>query len=310
MTMPGAAPTNRTKKPSACSILRTSPILETLHPRKFQSLDFYAVSNITSEDFQSSEDQTVKKLDRLICIIASFVPAVFVWLAIERMRRFVHLMSDYGGSPWYSWCTPITDIVFKTVAYWPYVMYGGWLLLIPAMFGRPWCRKLRTGLIVYFLLSGPVLYGLCLEGLYHSEMMVLEAWSQTREEIRDLLKVTRQRYGEGDSTVQKTKTMEDELVKKGLYPVDNGKPAHGGDPHLIGLAEGVRRTESGEFIRILMNDNQVSFQSGPTNVWGYFYNETNRDQTLIAVQAAIAVATNAGHGITFEDLRDMSPTAK
>ena len=163
----------------------------------------------------------MKTWDRLICIIASFVPAVFVWLSTERLRRFLHLMSDYLGSPRYEWCTPITDFVFKTFAYWPYVVYVGWLLLIPAMFARPWCRKFRTGLIIYFIISGPVIYGLCLEGLYHSEMMVLETWGHNNEEIRALVQKNRQRLGDGNATVQESRIIEEELIKKGLLPFEH-----------------------------------------------------------------------------------------
>ena len=130
----------------------------------------------------------MKKPGRVLCVAVSFVPAIFIWLAFQRYNGFQELMSNYLGSPRYEWGTPISSFVFGTIRLWPFVAVLGWLLLVPAMFNKPWCRKLRVGLILCFILAGPLLYGICLEGLNHAEMMVLETWHGNNKDLTELAK--------------------------------------------------------------------------------------------------------------------------
>jgi hypothetical protein len=142
------------------------------------------------------------KSDRFICVLASLVPAAFVWLATQRHARFQELMSNYLGSPRYEWVTPVSDFVFKTIHYWPWVVILGWTLLVPAMFGKTWSRKFRVALTCVFLVLGPLLYGLCLEGLNHSQMNVLEMWHRSFQQMRERREQIHQQTPGGDSSTR------------------------------------------------------------------------------------------------------------
>ena len=136
---------------------------------------------------------------RSVCVAASLVPATFVWLSMQRVAQFRELMGHYLGSPRYEWVTPLSDFVFKTIQFWPSVAVLAWGLVIPAMFGRPWCLKLRLALTCCFLAVGPLLYGVCLEGLNHSQMCVLRVWDENRAEVQVQMREFRQQQGGGYS---------------------------------------------------------------------------------------------------------------
>ena len=142
----------------------------------------------------------MKKWDRLVCVLASFVPALFVWLAWQRQARFLEFMSQYLGSRRYQWATPISALVFDTIRFWPWVVVLGWVLLVPAMFGKAWCRRLRVTLTCAFCVLGPVLYGLCLEGLNHSQMNVLQVWDRSNQQLQERREAARKQTSAGDST--------------------------------------------------------------------------------------------------------------
>jgi len=79
---------------------------------------------------------------------------------------------------------PVTRVYWATVDYWPYMVLLGWLALIPAMFGRPWCAKLRRLLVWCYLILGIAFHLVCLEGQYPYAMQVFRAQARTIERLR------------------------------------------------------------------------------------------------------------------------------
>ena len=106
----------------------------------------------------------MKRCDRLICIACSFIPAVAVWMSYRRYDEFVSVFENllcFDRS-----FTFRTTFVLNTIHFWPLLVALGWGLLVPAMFSKPWAKKLRIVLSCCFIVLGPLLYTICVDGLF------------------------------------------------------------------------------------------------------------------------------------------------
>ena len=118
----------------------------------------------------------MKRSDRLLCIACSFVPAIAVWLSYLRYEEFISAFKNLlSFEP-----ALRTTFVLTTIRFWPYAVVLGWLLLVPAMFRNDWARKFRVVLTYCYLVLGPVLYAICLHGLFDAAMFVSSAVLQQR----------------------------------------------------------------------------------------------------------------------------------
>jgi hypothetical protein len=124
----------------------------------------------------------MKRFDRLLCIACSFVPAVAVWLSYRRYQEFVSAFQDVLSFD--RTFTFRTTFVLETIHFWPYLVVLGWLLLVPAMLAKTWAQKFRVVLMCCFLVLGPVLYAICLDGLFDPTLNVAKAVTERRESMR------------------------------------------------------------------------------------------------------------------------------
>ena len=124
---------------------------------------------------------TRQVVSRALCIACSLVPALAVWGSDRRYREFAALLENRlsGGI-----CLLLAaKLYFATFAYWPHIVLLGWLAMIPAMFGRPWCAGLRRLLIWSYLVIGLTFHLVCLEALYPYSMHILRGQARTIERL-------------------------------------------------------------------------------------------------------------------------------
>ena len=113
-----------------------------------------------------------------MCIIASLLPAFVVWLALHRFSSLAAVLEQYlsAGRAF----TPLSQFVADSLQFWPYIVFAGWLLLIPAMFGRPWSRGLRVVLIWSYPVVGVLLHILAMECVFHPSIRTVEVWHKSQ----------------------------------------------------------------------------------------------------------------------------------
>ena len=115
----------------------------------------------------------MKYKSRLLCVLASFVPCFFVWLALVRLDRLVGVLQDMFNAG--RLFNPFSLFVIDSMQYWPYLLWFCWVLLIPAMFNATWCSKLRRVLPWSYIGIAAILYLLAVEALYHPTIQLTEA---------------------------------------------------------------------------------------------------------------------------------------
>lgn len=127
----------------------------------------------------------MKHCDRLICVTTSVLPALFIWLSVRRYGGFELFMLDCIEGSQTFFPTPVSRFVYGTIRHWHWLAVLGWILVVPAMLEKAWSRRLRIVMICVFCVLGPLLYGVCLQGLSDSQMRILEIDRSIFQNLRD-----------------------------------------------------------------------------------------------------------------------------